>query len=279
MSIADKLTVIAENVPKVYRAGASDFGLVGSAEGEVVTFENVHPKEHMVKAKISSKNLWDPNKTDFSDVKVTASGKNLIPYPYQDATKTINGITFTDNGDGTITANGTAIANAVFNIANKPTEVWDGIETDGTYTASLGFDGNYSANSVDFIANYFPQGSSTAARWLVAHLGKTETMECPVDIVGMRVYLIVYSGATVENLTLKPQIEYGTTATEYEPHKPSAEYTANADGTVSGVRSISPTMRLYADGEGIMVSAECFLDPKAIREELTNAILTLGGEI
>ena len=34
----------------------------------------------------------------------------LIPYPYYQSTRTVNGITFTDNGDRTITANGTATA-------------------------------------------------------------------------------------------------------------------------------------------------------------------------
>lgn len=32
--------------------------------------------------------------------------KNLISYPYKDTTKTVDGITFTDNGDGTVTVNG-----------------------------------------------------------------------------------------------------------------------------------------------------------------------------
>jgi hypothetical protein len=35
-------------------------------------------------------------------------GKNLLPYPYSETTKTMSGITFTDNGDGSITINGTA---------------------------------------------------------------------------------------------------------------------------------------------------------------------------
>ena len=34
--------------------------------------------------------------------------ENLIPYPYVETTKTQNGVTFTDNGDGSITVNGTA---------------------------------------------------------------------------------------------------------------------------------------------------------------------------
>lgn len=42
--------------------------------------------------------------------------KNILPYPYVDTTKTTNGITFTDNGDGTITIRGTATANAPFKL-------------------------------------------------------------------------------------------------------------------------------------------------------------------
>lgn len=44
--------------------------------------------------------------------------KNLIPYPFYETTKTQNGITFTDNGDGTITVSGTASADATFDIRN-----------------------------------------------------------------------------------------------------------------------------------------------------------------
>lgn len=40
-------------------------------------------------------------------IPIVVSGKNLIPYPYEDTTKTLNGVTFTDNGDGNITVNGT----------------------------------------------------------------------------------------------------------------------------------------------------------------------------
>lgn len=35
-------------------------------------------------------------------------GANLIPYPYTNSSKTESGVTFVDNGDGSITANGTA---------------------------------------------------------------------------------------------------------------------------------------------------------------------------
>lgn len=47
--------------------------------------------------------------------------KNILPYPYKASTKTENGLTFTDNGDGTITINGTATANTTFSLDTKGT--------------------------------------------------------------------------------------------------------------------------------------------------------------
>ena len=45
---------------------------------------------------------------------IKSTGRNLIPYPYIETTKALDGITFTDNGDGSITAVGTATGNAYF---------------------------------------------------------------------------------------------------------------------------------------------------------------------
>lgn len=41
-------------------------------------------------------------------------GKNLLPYPYPQTSKVESGVTFVDNGDGSITANGTATATMGF---------------------------------------------------------------------------------------------------------------------------------------------------------------------
>jgi hypothetical protein len=74
------------------------------------------------------------------------------------------------------------------------------------------------------------------------------------------------------------QVEIGATPTEYESYT-ETEYTANADGTVEGVKSISPVMNLMADKAGAVINAECFLDPEAVITDLTNTVITLGGEI
>ena len=74
------------------------------------------------------------------------------------------------------------------------------------------------------------------------------------------------------------QIEKSTTATEYEPYI-GAEYTTNADGTVENVKSISPAMNLTTNKAGAVIDAKCFLDPQAVITDLTNTLITLGGEI
>lgn len=55
---------------------------------------------------------------DIYSVMGEMGAKNLIPYPYYETTKTSKGVTFTDNGDGTITVSGTASADATFDIRN-----------------------------------------------------------------------------------------------------------------------------------------------------------------
>ena len=78
----------------------------------------------------------------------------------------------------------------------------------------------------------------------------------------------------------RPQFEYGSTITEYEPYnKASAEYTPTADGTVEGVKSISPTMNISTDTAGVVVSAECFLDPQQVINELSTTLISIGGSI
>lgn len=44
----------------------------------------------------------------------TIRPNNILVYPYYQTTRTVNGITFTDNGDGSIAVNGTATADALF---------------------------------------------------------------------------------------------------------------------------------------------------------------------
>lgn len=59
---------------------------------------------------------------DDGSLVVTSCGKNLIPYPYLNSNKIYNGITYTVNTDGSVTANGTATGTSSFSFINRSNE-------------------------------------------------------------------------------------------------------------------------------------------------------------
>lgn len=88
-----------------------------------------------------------------------------------------------------------------------------------------------------------------------------------------RNYCICKEGS-IDNIQLEP----GTVSTEFETFK-GKTYPINADGTVEGVNSIYPTTTLYTDTEGVVVDVEYNRDINKAFAELTNAILSLGGNV
>ena len=138
------------------------------------------------------------------------TGSNLIPYPYVTTSKTENGITFTDNGDGTITANGTATADAVF-------KCWawgDKVLPSGNYFAS-GCPQNGSVNTY-YINCAFRYNNVNFKD--VQDRGAGALIEAPNGIEGIYVVIRIKSGITVKNLLFKPMLNKGTTALPYEPY-------------------------------------------------------------
>ena len=136
------------------------------------------------------------------DLTVNVCGKNLLTYPYNETTKTVNGITFTDNGDGTITANGTATANTTFFLSSKI-----------VYKSGVDYIISGCPNGGD--RKFKIKGNSDGVNADDVGYGKTfsfsEDTECSVSI-------LIYKDVTVENLVFRPQIELGGTATDYEPY-------------------------------------------------------------
>ena len=202
--------------------------IVNAVKGFVRTVSGIPPitlpdcvdEDSLIGYSISGNSVQNGEPTSENPIEIESVGdltiKNLIKYPYKDTTKTLNGVIFTDNGDGTITVNGTATANTTFNIRDSKTTVWDGVEPNEIYTASLTLEGGYS-KSVSFVVNYYPEGSSSYSGWLSASVDKPITKVCPENIAGIRSYIYIPSGATVSNLLIKPQLEKGETATDYEP--------------------------------------------------------------
>ena len=130
-------------------------------------------------------------------------GKNLIKNDLT-GSYTKNGITFTINNDKSITVNGTATADASINLfdgnlnLSKGTYRLSGCPAGGSSTKyRIGI--NPKAN------NYFDTGS-----------GAIITLDS--DTSGISMWIIVYSGQTVNNLTFRPMLQQGSTASTYEAY-------------------------------------------------------------
>lgn len=160
--------------------------LKGTASGASVRLNGVSPIEHILGVKVRS--------------------KNLIPYPYiENRTQPINGITWTLNSDGSITANGTATGNSTYWLTRKS------LIPGQTYTLSSGL--SVPVTGCTSVANYYPKGSTNYQTWLSALTSKTGVF--PSDGDRLACYCLVTQGTTVENVVFKPQIEEGSTATAY----------------------------------------------------------------
>lgn len=140
------------------------------------------------------------------EMNVRVSSKNLIPYPYTDTTKTEKGVTFTDNGDGTITVNGTATGTGDFTFCVAPLTV----PAVGDYKLSLGASGS---GDIYYIQAYI-NGVAGATDAQGGHYAISDTSTQKITLI--RFYF--KTGATFDNLVIKPQFERGTTATDYTPY-------------------------------------------------------------
>jgi phage-related protein len=141
------------------------------------------------------------------DLKVgglTRKSNNLIPYPYFDNTKTINGITFTVNGNNTITANGTATAQTLFWLVQSKDI---GVKEGETYTLSCCPSGGSDLAYLVEVScgGVYPQDRGNG----ISFTAKSNTIS---------IYIVIRNGVTVNNLVFKPMLNEGSTALPYEIH-------------------------------------------------------------
>lgn len=212
----------------------------GVANGEIIAIHDASPVEHQLKCSITS----EDTSIDFSTVNITRTGKNLIPYPYKMQSRTINGVAFTVNDDGSIYAVGTATAQAAFQLAD-----------------------------IDLGTSTMSAISAEQARANGYVINKRLFYNSDLKLLS----LVIAKGDTVDEI-IYPQAEVGSVATEYEAYK-GKTVTANADGTVEGLVSVSPNMTIFTDVAGINIECEYNKDTNKVIESLVNAIVSLGGNV
>ena len=197
-----------------------------------------------------------------STVTVKRCGKNLVT-GYN--SKTINGITFTVNSDGSISAKGTATEDAVLNSRFRLAA--------GTYTVSGDI-----ANSVALDGDMYVWSSITSGIVARSYTGSTSrTFTLPGETY-VDVYLRIKSGRTCNGEKFYPQIEVGNAVTAFETPKAVETHTPAADGTVDGVTSLSPSMTILTDTDGAIVECEYNIDTKTYIDRKISEILKGSGE-
>lgn len=180
-AIVDGVTsALAEKVDKVSGKGLSENDYTNEDKTLVGT--------------ISSK----ANQTEVDDISNVYGAKNLLPYPCNGTTRTVAGVTYTDNDDGTFTANGEATALSDLALYSRggagfPLKA-------GTYTLS----GAPEGSSADTYCIYVRGTGSSALAYMDFGSGVTFTLDD--DEANMGIYLRVKSGVTVSDLTYKPMV-------------------------------------------------------------------------
>ena len=142
--------------------------------------------------------------------------KNLIPYPYYESTKTVNGITFTDNGDGTITANGTATKLTVYKILPLNPETFVDYPAGKYIFSGCPSGGSLSTYCINFAASSTFTGYDDIMD--ANDIGAGKLCSAPNGMKRIFAKIIINPNTVCNNLVFKPQLELGTTATEYEPY-------------------------------------------------------------
>lgn len=221
MTIAQKLVTVAENIPEIYEAGKKSMIdenriITSTATGSVISLNDISEVPHNVDIQVSGNGI-----SDYSLVEISVYGESLIKPPFQDGCKTENGITFTDNGDGTVTANGTATADTTY--------VFKNIMLSGTYTLNGTQSGSTSTYFMGLGSSDHPDIGYGVTRTYA-----TETAQ--------NIFIRIKSGVTVNQTVFSPICEKGgSSKVTYRPSK---------SGTVT-VKSTSPYMHILTNDRNV----------------------------
>ena len=132
------------------------------------------------------------------------------------ATATLNGVTCTNNGDGSFTLNGTATATATFRIDQSTYAVRDNLKNyNGTYTLSC-----------NELENGLSLGVMQYSTWVspLKMVNSNTPVTATIDKDNCFIYISIANGKSLNNLTIRPMLQKGSNATSYEPYVKPAIY-------------------------------------------------------
>lgn len=155
--------------------------------------------------------------------------KNMLPYPFDVGTTTTKGITFTDNGDGTFTANGTATENAYYVLyRGKPFGL-------GKYLVSS----NVDTQAKHYTYIRFVDRQTSAEIPNTTQIGyesvPIEITQTDFDNYDLLVGFTVLRGNTVSNLIVRPMVRRAEIVDNlWEPYRLSVNEMLQEDNENQG---------------------------------------------
>lgn len=149
----------------------------------------------------------------------TLQGQNLIPYPYDGTEGNTNGITWTVNDDGSVTANGTASKEAAYSLIYPSNlSTMKSLQLGNTYIISDGLTDEQHTNVGYMQLVRYDKNNPTNWKYGVSSMKGTEIYTAnDENTLQYGIRLIIRNGATANNITFKPMLEVGTMSHEYQP--------------------------------------------------------------
>lgn len=207
-------------------AGPKEEPEYNTVSGSVVRVDDVSEISHTPKIKLSSDSV-----TDFSSVNVICTGKNILDITKFQGTNADNIVYNDTTNSATFTKTGDNVESYLY------INMW--LAT-GTYTVSANVSGGMGIFVVKDVENW-KNINNTVEINASPTFTVTEAKEYKLMIMQPSTAM---NGDTITFSNL--QLELGTEKTSFEPYS-AQTVTANADGTVTGITSVSPTMTIFSD--------------------------------
>ena len=184
------------------------------------------------------------------------TGKNLLKYPYTSTTSVNSGVTFTDNGDGSVSINGQNTTDQWVYFWFFGSSASDEIKRENLYGKQLIISGLKNDVGNIKLESYY-KTTDNKEYWIRPTDDNdyfTITYPSKSEVAAMNLAIVIYPNGVVNNVTVKPMIRLATeTDSSYEPYvggipAPNPSYPQE----IKSVGEDSNVMFLYSLGKNVL---------------------------
>ena len=209
---------------------------------------------------------------EVDDIVNVYGAKNLLSYPYYESTKTVNGITFTDNGDGTLTLDGTATAKISYHIT--ATAFYHLLEIGKKYLISF----KTSDDTIDpnsWALRIYCKKDNTTVLSTTDSRGSDVAFTVPEETVGANVQFIIVSGTVLNNVVIKPMIRLASiTDDTYQPYAMT-----NRELTEFAINKMGRQLPLVNLGTEYTAELKADISSGKFEKAVVGGYLTINGHV